>query len=84
MKRHVGSYGRLFHRLIVVVIVIVISGRHIVWFFPTDKHQSVGKRVGKLAEIERWQNTVCQRLSCYVGKSLSFSKLLYWHELVTR
>gem|GEM_PF-862945 len=52
--------------------------------FPADKHQSVEKRTGQLAHIERWHNTVRQRLACYVRKSLSFSKSLYWHELVTR
>jgi len=52
--------------------------------FPADKHQSVEKRTGQLAHIERWHNTVRQKLSRYVGKSLSFSKSLYWHELVTR
>jgi len=52
--------------------------------FPKEKHQCVEKRTGQLAHIERWQNTVRQRLARYVGKSLSFSKSFYWHDLVTR
>ena len=52
--------------------------------FPADRHQFVEKMEGQLAHIKRWHNTVRQKLARYVRKSLSFSKSLYWHELVTR
>ena len=59
-------------RLIVLVIVTVICGQHIVWFFPKDKHQSVGKRKGQLAHIERWHNTVRQRLAVMLARVCHF------------
>ncbi len=48
--------------------------------FATDRHQSVGKDSGQTKHIERWFNTLRQRLARFVRKTLSFSK----HELVFR
>ena len=39
---------------------------------------------GELAHLERWPNTVRQRLGRYARKSLSFSRSLEMHEWVTR
>lgn len=39
---------------------------------PKDNHSKVGKRTGETAHIERLNNT--QRFSCFVRKTLSFSK----------
>jgi len=40
----------------------------------TGKHYSVGKETGQTAHVERWNNTLRQRLARYVRKTLSFSK----------
>lgn len=50
----------------------------------TENHKSVGKDSGETAHIERFNNTLRQRLARYVRKTLSFSKSEYWHDLVTR
>lgn len=53
-----------------------------VW--KTGKHQSVGKESGETAHVERWNNTLRQRLARYVRKTLSFSKSDAFHHLTTR
>ena len=53
-----------------------------VW--KTGKHQSVGKETGETAHIERWNNTLRQRLARYVRKTLSFSKSDTFHHLTTQ
>ncbi len=50
----------------------------------TGKHQSVGKETGQTAHVERWNNTLRQRLARFVRKTLSFSKSERMHELVLR
>ena len=52
--------------------------------FPEETHHSVGKETGETAHQERWYNTLRQWLGRYTRKTLSFSKLDYYHELVTR
>ena len=52
--------------------------------FPQPTHRSVDKKSGQLAHIERWHNTVRQRLARYVRKTLYFSRSLAFHEAVTR
>lgn len=51
--------------------------------FPKETHQSVGKETGETAHQERWYNTLRQWLGRYTRKTLSFSKLEFYHELVT-
>ncbi len=51
-----------------------------VW--PADQHQAVGKETGETAHIERWNNTLRQRLARYVRKTLSFSKSDLYHWIV--
>lgn len=41
---------------------------------------SVGKETGETAHVERWNNTLRQRLARFVRKTLSFSKLMSMHE----
>ena len=48
--------------------------------FPDDTHQSVGKESGQTAHVERWINTLRQRLARFVRKTLSFSKSDRFHE----
>lgn len=52
--------------------------------FDTNKHQSVGKESGQTAHVERWNNTLRQRLARFVRKTLSFSKSDTFHELVLK
>jgi IS1 family transposase len=52
--------------------------------FAADRHQSVDKDSGETNHIERWFNTVRQRLARFVRKTLSFSKLDHYHEMVFR
>jgi IS1 family transposase/transposase-like protein len=52
--------------------------------FATDRHQSVGKDSGQTSHIERWFNTLRQRLARFVRKTLSFSKSDQFHEFVFR
>ncbi|MCT7950275.1 IS1 family transposase [Ancylothrix sp. C2] len=47
--------------------------------FPKKRHQSVGKETGKTSYIERFNNTMRQRISRLVRKTLSFSKKLSNH-----
>ena len=42
--------------------------------FPTKRHKAVGKETGLTNHIERFNNTVRQRVSRLVRKTLSFSK----------
>lgn len=52
--------------------------------FAADRHQSVGKDSGETNHIERWFNTLRQRLARFVRKTLSFSKSDQFHEFVFR
>jgi IS1 family transposase len=47
--------------------------------FPEARHHAVGKESGKTNHIERFNNTLRQRVSRLVRKSLSFSKKLENH-----
>lgn len=47
-------------------------------------HQKVGKESGQTNHMERWNNTLRQRLSRYVRKTLSFSKTDMFHQLTTK
>ena len=47
-------------------------------------HQSVGKETGQTAHVERWNNTLRQRLARFVRKTLSFSKIDEFHEIALR
>ena len=48
--------------------------------FPSQTHQSVGKDSGETNHVERWNNTLRQRLARFVRKTLSFSKSEVYHE----
>lgn len=52
---------------------------------PAEQHTAeAGKESGETAHIERWNNTLRQRLSRFVRKSLSFSKSDRMHEICLR
>ena len=46
---------------------------------PEEQHTAVGKETGETAPVERWHNTLRQRLSRFVRETLSFSKSLLMH-----
>lgn len=41
---------------------------------PDEQHTACGKDSGQRSHVERWNNTLRQRLARFVRKSLSFSK----------
>ena len=48
---------------------------------PSESHTAVGKETGETAHVERWNNTLRQRLGRFVRKTLSFSKSDVMHEI---
>ena len=46
---------------------------------PEEQHTAVGKETGETAHVERWNNTLRQRLGRFVRKTLSFSKVTLMH-----
>lgn len=46
---------------------------------PDQQHQAVGKETGLTAHVERFNNTIRQRLARFVRKTLSFSKSEHMH-----
>src|SRR5207253_1834039 len=51
---------------------------------PAEQHTAAGKESGLTAHVERWNNTLRQRVGRFVRKSLSFSKSDTMHELCLR
>ena len=51
---------------------------------PTRQHTAAGKETGLTAHVERWNNTLRQRLGRFVRKSLSFSKSDLMHDICLR
>lgn len=47
---------------------------------PAQQHPAVDKQSGQTSHMERWNNTLRQRLGRLVRKSLSFSKCDFMHE----
>lgn len=46
---------------------------------PQDQHEATGNEQGETWHVERWINTLRQRLSRFVRKTLSFSKSRHMH-----
>ena len=47
---------------------------------PDQQHRACGKESGQTAHVERWNNTLRQRIGRFVRKTLSFSKCVKMHE----
>jgi IS1 family transposase len=45
------------------------------YVFPTETPHCVGKETGETAHMERWNNTLRQRVGRYVRQTLSFSRI---------
>ncbi len=52
--------------------------------FPRRTHRCTGKSAGQTCHVERFNNTLRQRLGCFVRKTLSFSKCDRMHALALR
>ena len=52
--------------------------------FNRTTHQAVGKESGQTAHVERWNNTLRQRLARFARKTLSFSKSDVNHNIGTK
>jgi insertion element IS1 protein InsB len=61
-----------------------ISGKRIRAVIPEEQHSDVGKETGETAHVERWNNTLRQRLARFIRKTLSFSKSPVMHETCLR
>jgi insertion element IS1 protein InsB len=48
---------------------------------PDEQHEPSGKETGETAHVERFNNTLRQRLARFVRKTLSFSKSALMHEI---
>ena len=46
---------------------------------PEEQHEATGKEEGETCHVERWINTLRQRLSRFVRKTLAFSKSRHMH-----
>ena len=46
--------------------------------------RTVGKETGETAHVERWNNTLRQRLARFVRKTLAFSKSDHFHQLALK
>lgn len=51
---------------------------------PAEQHTAAGKESGFTSRVERWNNTLRQRLARFVRKTLSFSKSETMHETCLR
>jgi len=51
---------------------------------PAGQHTAAGKQSGFTSRVERWNNTLRQRLARFVRKTLSFSKSERMHEICLR
>ena len=52
--------------------------------FPKRTHRLCGKGAGETCYVERWNNTLRQRVGRFVRKTLSFSKCERMHEAALR
>ena len=48
---------------------------------PQERHRPSGKGSGQTNHMERWNNTLRQRLARFVRKTLSFSKCDFMHDI---
>jgi hypothetical protein len=84
VKRPAGFSGHPFQKPIEQGTVLLIFGQPTRQSFGEEQHTAAGKETGETAHVERWKNTLRQRLARFVGKTLSFSKSLVMHDVCLR
>jgi IS1 family transposase len=82
--RPVKNSGSKYPPPIAVLTVTATSGKRTEIVIPAEQHTAVGKETGLTAHVERWNNTLWQRLGRFVRKSLSFSKSDLMHDICLR
>ncbi len=80
-----------FRRLVRKIPIAYLKGRSFSDYWKSYRmllgkgnHTQVGKESGETNHIERWNATLRARITRYVRKSLSFSRNLKYHHLVTK
>jgi IS1 family transposase len=76
----VSVCGRLFHQLARRGHCFTDFWAAYAAVIPEEQHTAVGKETGETAHVERWNNTLRQRLARFVRMTLSFSKSILMHE----
>jgi IS1 family transposase len=74
-KRRASGCGRRFRRSIAWAIARRDFLRVYAAVIPEEQHTAVGKKTGETAHVERWNNTLRQRLARFVRMTLSFSRV---------
>ena len=54
------------------------------FMFDRERHQMMNKPTGETSHVERWFNTLRQRLARFTRKTLAFSKMDAFHEGLLR
>ena len=80
VKRRARGCGRPFRRSIARAIARRDFLKVYASVIPEEQHTAVGKETGETAHVERWNNTLRQRLARFVRMTLSFSKSEVMHE----
>jgi len=84
MKRHVANCGKRFRKPICDAHCYSDFWRAYRAVIPSGQHTRVGIRSGQTAHVERFNNTLRQRLARFVRSTLSFSKSVLMHEACLR
>ena len=79
VKRRASDYGRAFQRRIARAIARRDFLKVYASVIPQEQHTAGGKQTGETAHVERWNNTLRQRLARFVRMTLSFSKSEVMH-----
>ncbi len=80
VKRRVSGCGRRFRKSIARAIARRDFLKIYACVIAEEQHSAVGKETGETAHVERWNNTLRQRLARFVRMTLSCSKSEVMHE----
>jgi hypothetical protein len=84
VNRPVACSGKPFQKRIEQDIATPIFGLPIRQSFQRSSIQQWGRKQVRQRVLERWNNTLRQRLARFVRKTLSFSKSLVMHDVCLR
>ncbi len=85
--RSEATFKRLLRKIPIEYLKCASFSDYWKWYrmlLSKGNHTQVGKESGETNHIERWNATLRARISRYVRKSLSFSRKLKYHHLVTK